>query len=460
MEITTAKPNAALAELTIVVTPEELAPFRSKAVKSLGEQVKIDGFRKGHVPEQVLVQRFGEPTLMAETIQVALPEIVSTALEQEKLMPIVRPDVDVVEITPVTLKVTVQLPPVVEIPDYDKVDIKGKKVTVSKKDKDEAMERIQERFEERKPVERAAKKDDHVVVNFSGATPDGVSLEGTDSKSHPLILGLKTFIPGFEEGIEGMKVGETKVLELTFPEDYHAKHLAGKEVHFTIDLLEVNERVKPEAGPALAMDVFGEEMTSEEFMAKVDEILLENNEQQERERQENELMQSWMKSAKVELPPIFVDEESRIIKEQMEARLKQMGMDLDQHAQMLKKTTEEMEASFREQGEERAKQRAVIGWVINQENPEISPEAIDHEVSHDSRSVGADAQMEEQIRRQAEYKLKIEAVLEKYLPGYQELATKKHTHHDHDHDHETVETKPKKVSKKKKTDTDQATDGE
>jgi trigger factor len=284
------------------VPDEAFAPFRKKAVQKLSNQVNIPGFRKGHVPEQKLIEQFGEQAILAEAAEAAIPDILTKAIVQENVSPITRPDVQLKSLTPFSFTATITVFPEIKMGNWESAGVPKKEVVIKKKEIDEVIEQLRERFIERKPVDRAAKKDDFVEVNFSGKTPDGVPLDGTESKCHPLVLGSGQFIPGFEDELIGMKKDEEKSFTITFPKDYGAKHMAGKPVVFDVKMLSVAEQVKPEVDEAFTEKVFGKKMTVAEMETEIETMLKEKGEDEERARRENELIQKWEDLAEVDMP--------------------------------------------------------------------------------------------------------------------------------------------------------------
>lgn len=359
-------------EITIIMTPEDIAPYRKKAVKNIGSNVKIDGFRPGHIPEKVLIERFGEPAILEETVQEALPPTLAKVLQSENMSPLNRPNVDVSAIEPLTLVVTFSVFPEVKLQEgWDKKEAKKKEVKVSKKEKDEAFDRIKENFKTRKPVDRAAKKGDFVEIDFEGKDADGVVLDGTTSKRHPLSLGLNTFVPGFEDNLIGMKKDEEKTFSVTFPKEYRAKHLQGKEVFFTAKMLEVQEEVLPEIDEAMAEKLFGEKMSKKELEEKVEVVLLEEKEKQEHGRREEELLEAWTKMAEVEAPRAMIDEEKQNVIANIKQQMQGYGGKWEDYLQHIKKTEKEFLAEQEKPATDLVKKRLVM-WKVLQEKS-ISP---------------------------------------------------------------------------------------
>lgn len=381
-------------KLVIEASADKIASFRKQALDKISAQANIPGFRKGHIPEKVLIEKYGEELILAETADTAVPRLLAEAIVNENLSPIDRPQVELESIDPFRFTAIVTVLPEIKLGKWEEVKIPKKKLTIAKKEIDEVIDNLRDRFKERKPVDRASQKGDFVEVDFAGKTPDGVPLDGTQSKMHPIILGDGNFIPGFEEAIIGMKKGEDKTFPVTFPQDYHAQHMAGKEVHFDITVHSVQEQIQPEVDEAFAKQIFGKEMSPDELRAEIEKILLEKAEEDERQRRESELIEAWAKDAKCEIPDIIVDEEINNMIGFMQQQMEQTGMSWEKHLENLKKTDEEVRKEMRPEAEKRAKQRLVLGKVLAEAKPEVSETDIDAAIAehnhHSGHSHGTD----------------------------------------------------------------------
>lgn len=424
MKITTKKLPKSQIEISIEVPNEDFAPFRQKAVQKLAGQVNIPGFRKGHVPEKKLIEQFGEQGILAEAAEAAIPNVLTKAILQESISPITRPDVQLISLTPFSFSATVTVFPEIKMGKWEEAGVPKKEVVIKKKEIDEVTEQLRERFMERKPVDRAAKNDDFVEVSFSGKTPDGVPLDGTESKCHPLVLGSKQFISGFEEELVGMKKDEKKSFTITFPKDYGATHLAGKPVIFDVKMLSVAEQIKPEVNDELAEKIFGKKMSVSEMEKEIETMLKEKGEEEERARRENELIQKWEDSATVEMPEIIVEEELKNLTQVMQQRAQMAGVGWEQYLQNMKKTEEDFEKEMRPEAEKRAKQRLVVGKVIAEAKPEASDDEIEKEaiaLMHSQHqhapgeSCSHDVPKDSDTWQQAAHKVRVEKLFDRFL---------------------------------------------
>jgi len=407
------------AEITIELEEKEVAKFRTAALAKIQKSVKIPGFRTGHAPEKMILEKYGEDMIRAEMIDIAVPKVVSEVVVAENFMPITRPDVRVESIEPVVFVATVTLFPEIELDEkYASVKIPEKKISVSKKEIETVIDSLLERNMERVPVDRASKKDDFVEVDFSGKTPDGVPLDGTDSKMHPVVLGSGQFIPGFEDQIIGLKKDEKKEFEITFPEKYGAKHLAGKPVIFSVTMRAVFEQKKPEITDEFAEKILDKKATVVEFHAEIEGMLREKAEEDERSRRENELLEEWTKLAKADLPEILTKEEVENMIRMMKMQILQSGLSWEKHLEHLKKTEEEFRESLKPDAGKRALQRLLIGKVLSESKIEVSEEEVHAALHHGHMPSDGHHHHHEQDSdewRQAAHRARVEKLFDHFL---------------------------------------------
>lgn len=427
MNITTKKLDKSQIEITIEVSKEDFAKYRTQAVESIGKQADISGFRKGNIPEKLILEKYGEATIMAEAADLAIPKLLTDAIVKEGLSPIARPDVEVKSMDPFSFVAKVTLFPEIKIEGWEKAGVPKKEVVIKKKEIDEVTEQLRERFMERKPVERAAKDGDFVEIDFDGKTPDGVPLDGTQSKRHPVVLGQGSLLPEFEKNIVGMKKDEEKTFEMTFPKDYGPSHIAGKPVVFTVKLLDVFEQVKPEVNEEFAAKVFGKEMKVEEMRGEIEKMLTEKGEDEERTRREDELINKWGEMAEIELPSVFVDEEMENLIQTMKQRAGMAGVVWEDYLSNMKKTEEEYKTEMLPEAEKRAKQRLVINKITIEAKIEMDDKEIEeaaqatahaghHHAPGEACSHG-DAKIEKGSDqwKQAEHALRINKLFDRFL---------------------------------------------
>lgn len=382
MKFTLKKLPKSVVEITITNIDEELLKKHEKqSLKELASNMKIKGFREGCVPENIVREKIEPEKLRMQIIHNTLPDIWIKAVEENKIFPIGQPELSVESFDPLELKWKVPVRPEIAVGNYKKIKIDKKEVKIGKKEIDEVIDDIKKRNQTGKQVERAAKKGDKVEIDFEGKTLDGVPLDNTKSKNHPVILGESSLVPGFEEKIEGMKIGEEKEIEITFPKDYRAKNMAGKKIMFKIKLNRIEELTLPEIDKELAKKVFGKEMEKEEFMKEIEDVLKKQAEQEEKQRRENNYYDELLKLISCDIPDILINEEKDQIIQEMKQRIMYQGLSFQDYLKHIKKTEEELRESFSKEAENRIKLQLGINEIAKLEKIEIPDEDVEIEIS-------------------------------------------------------------------------------
>ena len=363
-------------EITAAFSAKKTEDIVARAAKDLSQAKSIHGFRSGHAPPRVVRASVGDSAFLSAVAQIAAPE----AIARSGVRPIARPNADLVAESPLQLKITAEVFPKVDLPkDWQALKPKIKEAKVPKKDIADALKRIAERFATNKEVSRAAKKDDHVEIDFEGTTPDGVPLEGASSKNHPLILGLGTFIPGFEDALIGAKAGDEKTFTLTFPADYHAAHLKGKPVVFSCTINKVHERVPAEIGPELAQQIFGQPLSKKEMEQKVEEVLQSEKDKEAARQREEDFFVALEKKTKIEVPESFIARGAQAFLENIAKDLQRRHMTPEQFFSQSGETPETLQQSAKENGEKRARRELLVNAMVASAKPQISQEDIERQ---------------------------------------------------------------------------------
>lgn len=319
-------------ELTIAVTPDELKAAELVALTKLAKDVKAPGFRKGKVPASVVAKHVDPTVLGQQTLEDALSKAVADAFTNEKLQPLDRPEVEVKKYVPGTeLEFTaeVEIVPTVTLGDYKKLKANQEAITISDKDVDDLITRMRENFAEKKEVKRAAKSGDEVIIDFTGKK-DGVAFDGGTATDFALQLGGGQFIPGFEEGVEGHKAGDTFDLDLEFPKDYHAKELKGAKVVFSVVLKSVNERALPEVNDEFAAKC-GPFTSVEELREDISREMTQQKEREAREKLKDDLVKQLVEKSTVPVPELLVKDQEQSIEKDFVQNLAYQGLQLESY---------------------------------------------------------------------------------------------------------------------------------
>lgn len=366
-------------ELTITLGEKELKDAEHVALTKLAKDVKVQGFRKGKAPASVVAKNIDPNALAQQSLDDALSKAVAEAFTSENIQALDRPQVEVKKFVPgkeLEFTAESEILPAVTLGDYKKLTAKKPKVTVAAKDVDEVIDRIRQGFAEKKPVERAAKDGDEVVIDFIGKK-DGEAFNGGTANDYTLTIGSKQFIPGFEEGIIGHKAGEAFDLELEFPADYHAKELAGSKVVFSTTLKEVKEIVLPELNDELAAKA-GPFTAIDELQADIKREITTQKEREATDKLKDELIDQLIKKSTIPVPEILVQDQAQSIEQDMTQNLMYQGMNLDMYLESKKMTKEEwLEGEVKEAAVKRVK----AGLVLAELSKELKVTATDEELA-------------------------------------------------------------------------------
>ena len=357
-----------------------LEKYEEQSLKELSSKLDIKGFREGHIPEKVAREHIDLEKLKIQVIHNALPDIWIKAIEENKINPIGEPELKIETLSPLKLKWKVPVRPEVTIGDYTKIKVDKKEVKITKKEVEEVIEDVRKKNQVGKEVDRAIKKGDKAEVDFEGKTPDGVPLDNTISKNHPIIVGEDNMVPGFENEIIGLKKGEEKEFEITFPKDYHAKNMVGKKIVFKVKVNRVEELQMPEIDGELTKKVFGKEMKKEEFEKEVESTLQKQSEENEKQRIENEFYTKLISLIKTELPELLIREEQEQMIKEIKQRIIHQGLSFEVYLKHLKKTEEELKESLNPEAKNRVKLQLGIYEISKLEKIEVTDEEADQEI--------------------------------------------------------------------------------
>ena len=386
-------------ELTISLGAEELKAAEQVALTKLAKEVKIEGFRKGKAPLEMVAAQVDPNLLNQETLENALSKSVAEAFLKEKVQAINRPEVDVKKFIPGTeleFTATTEIMPKVELGDYKKLDVEKEAVKVSKKEIKETIDRILNNFAEKKKVEREAKNGDEVIIDFLGKK-DGVAFDGGKAEKFPLELGSKSFIPGFEEGLIGKKAGDELSLDLEFPKDYHAKDLAGAKVVFEVKIHEVRENVEPEINEEF-LSKLGDFKTKEEFEKQIEEDLKTQKQAEADEKFKDELVKKLAEVSKVPIPEILLEDQKRSIEMDMQQNLMYSGLSLEDYLERMGKTREEwLEKDVKEAAEMRVKSGLALAELSKVEKVKSDTKELDARIAQLKEQYGNSKEVQKQL---------------------------------------------------------------
>ena len=386
-------------ELTISLGTEELKAAEQVALTKLAKEVKIEGFRKGKAPLELVAAQVDQTILGQETLENALSKAVAEAFLKEDIKAIDRPEVDVKKFIPGTeleFTATTEIMPKVELGDYKNLKVKKDTVEVSKEEVSETIDRILKNFAEKKKVDRESKDGDEVIIDFLGKK-DGVAFDGGKAEKFPLELGSKSFIPGFEEGLIGKKAGDEISLDLEFPKDYHAKDLAGTKVVFEVKIHEVRENALPEINEEF-LSKLGEFKTKEEFEKQIEEDLKTQKQAESDEKFKDKLVKKLAEVSKVPVPEILLEDQKQSIELDMQQNLMYSGLSLEDYLERMGKTREEwLEKDVKEAAEIRVKSGLALAELSKVEKVESSLEELDARIAQLKEQYGNSKEITKQL---------------------------------------------------------------
>ena len=364
-------------ELTVTLDAEDLKPAAAKALERLAKEIKVEGFRKGKVPAEVARKFIPDNDLNAETVDIAVRTTVVEAFQKESKSPLVLPNVNVTKYVPgemVEYTATADIIPEVKLGDFKKLGVKKPEAKVSAKDIDAVLEDIRSSFADKKVAKKAAENGDEVIIDFVGKK-DGEAFKGGTAKDYKLVLGSKTFIPGFEEGIVGHQSGDKFDLKLTFPKDYGVKDLAGAKTVFEVLVKQVNEVKKPALDDDLAQKC-GPFKTLDELKADIKKNLEQQDSYKLIEQFKDDLIKALVKKSKIPAPEILIDDQMRAIRDDMTRNAESQNMSFEEFLEANGETKENWEKEARKIAEERVKASLALQTLAVEQKITVSDDAV------------------------------------------------------------------------------------
>ncbi len=379
-------------DIEIEIKGTEWETILDDTFKKRIKDIKVDGFRKGKCPKNIYLQKFGIESLFMDAVDAAASKAYTTAINDNNLIPVCEPKMDVKDINKdhVVFTFTIITKPEVKLGKYKDLGVKKATVKVTKKEIEEEVARLASRFAEIVVKDSGKVEEGNTaVVDFEGYV-DGEKLEGGSGANYPLEIGSHTFIPGFEEGVVGMEVGETKTLELTFPENY-TKDLSGKDVKFEVTVREIKERVLPELNEDFYADLgFTDIKTEEEFNNEVKKVIEERKNEEAKDKYIDEVLETAAKNMKVEINEEIIEDEVHRMLNQFGQQLQMQGISIDQYLQFTGSTHEDMHKQMEPEAEKRVKYRYLIEEVAEAEKIEITDEAANEEAEKMAAEYGVE----------------------------------------------------------------------
>ena len=381
MKINNKKLENAIVELTVAFDSEEWKATQEKALDKLAKNVKIDGFRPGKAPAAMVRARVSKASVLEEATDMILQTKFVEILTEANVEPVAQPALSVQKVDADELEVQILVPvkPQVELGEYKGLEVKKGRVTVTKKEIEEQLANYQTQFAEL-TVKEGGKvaKGDTAVIDFEGFV-GGVAFEGGKGENYPLEIGSGSFIPGFEDQVIGMTVDKEQDIVVTFPEDYGAADLAGKEATFKVTVHEIKEKHLPEIDDELAKDV---NIDGVETLDQLKDHIKANIKTRKESENENKFMDDLYKaivaSSKVEDSDALLEQEQGLMLQEVEQNLQRQGLNFEVYQQFTGKSKDDIKEDIKPQAEE--KLNAILAAIIEEEKLAVSDEELETEL--------------------------------------------------------------------------------
>ena len=383
MSLQVEKMEKNMAKLTIEVSAEDVEKAMQSAYQKAKGRISIPGFRKGKAPRKMIEQMYGKGVFLEDAVNALIPEHYSKALGECELEIVSQPKIDLVQTEPgkaLIFTAEVAVKPEVTLGEYKGVEVSKSEIEVTDEEVDAEVKKEQEKNSRTINVEdRAAQLNDIVTIDFEGSV-DGVPFDGGQATEYPLTLGSNTFIPGFEDQLVGAKVGDDVDVKVTFPEEYQAKELAGKEAIFKCAVKKIEAKELPELDDDFAKDV-SEFDTLAEYKEHVKTNLVEKKENEAKHAKEDAAVDKIIENAQMDIPEAMLETQCRQMLDDFSRRMQSQGLSMDQYFQFTGMTAEKMMEDMKPQALKRIQTRLVLEKVAEVENIQPTEEEVNEEIS-------------------------------------------------------------------------------
>lgn len=380
--------------LTIQVEAEAFRVAREKAYRKMRGRINVPGFRPGKAPQKMIEKMYGPEVFFDEAINIAFPDAYEAAVEEQNLQVVGYPSVELEGACTVdgfTFKATAPVYPEVTLGQYKGLSAPKEEVYVTAEDVEERLKALQDRNTRLVSADREAKEGDTAVIDFEGFL-DGVPFDGGKGENHSLELGSHSFVPGFEEQIVGMKAGDEKDIDITFPEDYHAD-LAGKAVVFKVKCREVKEKDVPALDDEFAKDVSEEIDTLEELKADLEKKIREEREKEARRAFEDALMEQVAAGITADVPDTMVERQAQQFVENFKSQIAQQGIPYDQYMQITGMSEAKLLEDAKEPALRQVRMDLAMAEIMKAEDIKASDEDVEAEYKRMADQFGMDIEL-------------------------------------------------------------------
>lgn len=383
MKISNKKLEKAIVELTVAFESDEWKSTQDKALNKLAKSVKIDGFRPGKAPVALIKSRISKASILQEASDMILQDKFVQILTDAQVEPVAQPTLSINKISEDELEVVINVPvkPEVELGEYKGLEVKKGRVAVTKKEIEEQLSNYQSQFAELSVKEDGkVAKGDTAVIDYEGFI-DGEAFDGGKGENYPLEIGSGSFIPGFEDQLIGMTTDNGQEIKVTFPEDYGAPNLAGKEATFKVTVHEIKEKHLPEIDDELAKDVNIDGVeTLEQLKAHIKSQIKARKENESENKFMDDIYKALIASSKVEDSDALLKQEQDMMLQEIEQNLQRQGLNFEVYEQFTGKSKEDVLEDIKPQAEERVKLNLILEAIIKEEELAVTDEEREAEL--------------------------------------------------------------------------------
>jgi len=375
-------------EILVELDPLEWGKFVDEAARTLAREVKIEGFRPGNAPKEMVEQKIGQGHILEAAADLAVRRTYIKILEEKNIDAIGKPEVHVLKVAmgnPFEFKIKTAVLPPIKLADYKKIAKADKpktkeQIKVEEKEIADSLEWLKKSRTKYATVVRPAQKGDRAEVDFI-AKHNGQMIANGESKNHPLVIGEGKFVPGFEDQLVGLKENETKSFSLVFPEDFAQKDLAGKLIEFEVKMNLVQEPQTPELNDEFAKSL-GKFESLEALKNNIKEGMAIEKENKEKEVWRAKVLQEIVKKSTMEMPEILIQAELAKMEQEFKENLMQMGLEYEQYLKNIKKTEQDLKKDWLPKAVERAQAGLILRAIADQEKVEVTGQEAEEEVNH------------------------------------------------------------------------------
>lgn len=444
--------------IEITVPASEFDAAVDKAFKKNAPKISIPGFRKGKAPRNVIERTYGKEVMFEDAFEIVAQPAYEAAIDENKLGPVSHPTVDIKQIAngqDMIFTAEIYVKPEVELGEYKGIEVVKKVHNVEDTDIDKEIEAMRNKNSRLVTVEDRELKDGDISnIDFEGFVDD-TAFPGGKGENFELTIGSGQFIPGFEEQLIGMKINETREINVKFPDEYHAADLAGKMSMFRVTLNSIKCKELPALDDEFAKDV-SEFDTLAELRADLKKKAIERNEESMKLQVEDDAIRTVAKNAKIDVPSVMIDNEVENMVQDYSWRLQMQGMQLEMYLKMLNMDLATFKGQFREQAEERVRVQLTLEKLSEVENISASKEEVDAKIEEMAKSYGEKADMfrnslKPEDIKYFEQEIKVKKIAE-FIVSNASIKEEACECHGHDHEEKPAKKTTKKTTKKEATE--------